>query len=294
MFFCKAHRCRGLALWVFAITQVVAPGGCTLQSSRLDLLPCLCGGGGTIFSRVHRRLVVANRLSSIIAAAAATSLPKEAEGKKHYCDPEKSCQKGRQDYAGEPMAGPEAAEPAEILLETPSAEGGSTGTASGLDAVALLSVQPTPLPVPLYAPTVTLAVEAAVVTFGGFDGRANADIAQPETATAKPVQKEAATSEEAKVVVGSLLLHGGTRGASAQWTRRQLPFSFFRPPALSCSCGLMCLLRRVFIVFESPPLLNVNCTPRLFPRIVLVAALQVLLSTYSHPSTCMQQRAAFV
>lgn len=277
----------------FLVSQVVAPGGCTLQSSRLDLLPCLCGGGGTIFSRVHRRLVVANRLSSIIAAAAAASPPRGAEEKKHYSDLEKSRKKRREGDAWEPTAGPETAEPAKTPLETPSAEGRSTAPASGLDALAMLSVQPTPLPVPLYAPTITLAVEAAVVAFGGSGGGANADMAQPETATAKPVQEETRISKEPKVVVGSLLLHGGTRGA----TRRALAAtSFFLSSALRHfpAVSVLCVVAaRFYCVSIHPVAHDVDYIFRICRRSVPVAALQVRLSTYLHPSTCMQQRAVF-
>lgn len=199
--------------WLFTLFQVLAPGGCALQSSRLDLLPCLCGGGGTIFSRVHRRLVIANKLTAI--AAVAGSLPNVLETRNQSATPHVFQSQPRKD----PPSGVGAAVPAEgeaagALLGISPTDGSPAGVPPGIEALAVLSVQPTPLPVPLHAPSLTVTVEAAVVSLGAPAEAPVADraaTAGPETLGQGSPQQEWRLREP-KVVVGSLLLHRGTRG----------------------------------------------------------------------------------
>lgn len=210
-------RCCWCAVWR---SQVLAPGGCALRSSRLDLLPCLCGGGGTIYSRAHRRLVVANKLTAIAAAAVAAATAtvnlspsrwgpgtRGQQASPHAFDPKA---KEGQEGTGSPWIGDArdaGGAPPDMVLGPSELSPG--GTPSGLEALAVLSVQPTPLPVPLYAPTLTLAVEAAVVTLRGRKQRGGgAHVA----ADSMEDPLSALDTQQPRVVVGSLLLHGGTRG----------------------------------------------------------------------------------
>ena len=207
---------------VTVVLQVLAPGGCALRSSRLDLLPCLCGGGGTIFSRAHRRLVVANKLTAIAAAAAAAAVaaavgpppnvwgpgPRGQPASPHLFDPKhKELQEG-----GGGLSLGDARDAGGFLSDVALAplDGAPGGASSRLEALAVLSVQPTPLPVPLYAPTLTLAVEAAVVTLRGRTEGDWGPSQDTESAEVPPVRPAGHTGP--KVVLGSLLLHGGTRG----------------------------------------------------------------------------------
>ncbi|CDJ31398.1 WD domain-containing protein, putative [Eimeria mitis] len=185
---------------------VLAPGGCALRSSRLDLLPCLCGGGGTIFSRAHRRLIVANKLTAVAAAAAAASAaaavgspgPRGQPASPHAFDSKPK--EGQEAGAGTPLSDARDAAlgtPVDAAL-TPL-EGAPGGAPTGVEALAVLSVQPTPLPVPLYAPTLTLAVEAAVVT---LRGRAQGGFGwTPEAAQSGGPSQLPADPGEAKVVL---------------------------------------------------------------------------------------------
>ncbi|KAL8447484.1 hypothetical protein Emed_004367 [Eimeria media] len=191
---------------------VLASGGCALRSSRLNLLPCLCGGGGTVFSRAHRRLVISNKLHAAAAASAVDapshlslrSRSQQSVAAPHTFEPQQqACYEG--------TAGPAEAlrlheDEAATVQSKDCSEGSmaSSASSSATDTLAVLSVQPTPLPVPLHAPSIAVAVEAAVVSIGGTPKRSSAD------------QEFAGTSSqrEPKVVVGSLLLHGGTRGSA--------------------------------------------------------------------------------
>ncbi|KEP60215.1 UNVERIFIED_CONTAM: hypothetical protein HHA_288940 [Hammondia hammondi] len=53
------------------VPLVLATGGCSAMTSRVDLLPCSCGGGGTIFSSFHQKLVIHNRLETAVVSPAA-------------------------------------------------------------------------------------------------------------------------------------------------------------------------------------------------------------------------------
>ncbi|KAL8429120.1 hypothetical protein Efla_003173 [Eimeria flavescens] len=189
---------------------IMAPGGCALRSSRIKLLPCLCGGGGTVFSRVHRRLVIANKLTAVGAAASGppSTSPLSSRSQLATAAPHTF---GVPQASGLATAGKAAqakaadGEDAESKVQSrgsPENPPGSTNSSSGSDALAVLSVQPTPLPVPLHAPLITVAIEAAVVTLGGAPARMTSD-------TMRPCERR-----EPKVVVGSLVLQGGTRGSA--------------------------------------------------------------------------------
>ncbi|PFH32160.1 hypothetical protein BESB_021010 [Besnoitia besnoiti] len=56
--------------FVCFLLQVLATGGCSSVTSRADLLPCTCGGGGTIYSSFHKKLFVHNRLQTAVVSAA--------------------------------------------------------------------------------------------------------------------------------------------------------------------------------------------------------------------------------
>ncbi|XP_026190985.1 uncharacterized protein LOC34624194 [Cyclospora cayetanensis] len=196
---------------------VLAPGGCGLRSNRLDLMPCLCGGGGTIFSRAHRRLVVANKLTAIAAAAASQPNAWESNGTPAAPRPLRSTHEtANQGGRNSPVL--EGGEVAGTLLGIASVDGAPMGAPSGLEALAVLSVQPTPLPVPLYAPSITLAVEAAVVTFGSVSAAVEArgwhEVPKGPEASRQETSEKGGPRKEPKVVLGSLLLHGGTRGSA--------------------------------------------------------------------------------
>ncbi|KAL8445945.1 hypothetical protein Emag_004910 [Eimeria magna] len=189
---------------------VLASGGCALRSSRLNLLPCLCGGGGTVFSRAHRRLVIANKLNAAAAASAVDapshfslrSRSQQSNAAPHVFEPQ---QQGCNEGAAGPAEALRLNEGEAATVQSKDCSEGSMASSafsSKTDALAVLSVQPTPLPVPLHAPSIAVAVEAAVVSIGGTPGRSSAD----QDFAASSIQREP------KVVVGSLLLHGGTRG----------------------------------------------------------------------------------
>ncbi|KAL8272881.1 hypothetical protein Esti_003190 [Eimeria stiedai] len=192
---------------------VLASGGCALRSSRLNLLPCLCGGGGTVFSRAHRRLVVANKLNAATAASAADTSSdfslrprsQQSIAVPHAFEPRQQGGYGGTARAAEALRLNED-EAAATVQSKGSSDGSvaSSAPSSGTDALAVLSVQPTPLPVPLHAPSIAVAVESAVVSIG-------------RTAEKSPPDQDFAVTlseKEPKVLVGSLLLHGGTRGSA--------------------------------------------------------------------------------
>lgn len=208
--FIKEASRYGCLLVVVLVFQVVATGGCASRSSRLDLLPCLCGGGGTIFSLVHRRLVIANKLTS---AAAASRAPEASLNVRVESATPRSFQ--NQQSNDEPSVAIENRPTKENEEEesqtrlTSSHERSLAGSSTATESVAVLSIQPTPLPVPLHAPSITVAVEAAVVTIEGPPVRPQGDT-DSETGGFQAFRSK--THHEPKVVIGSLLLHGGTRG----------------------------------------------------------------------------------
>lgn len=181
-----------------------------------------------MFSRAHRRLVVTNKLSAVAAAAAAAAAVAGAQpgmwsSRSQPATPHVFNSQNKEEYEDikvSPMA--DTQEASGSLREVPAVDGTSAAAPSGIEALAVLSVQPTPLPVPLYAPTITVTVEASVVTLRssslairGFQKSSDSS----DTAKVPNAKNSANIGDqiEPRVVVGSLLLHGGTRGMYGHW-----------------------------------------------------------------------------
>ncbi|KAL8431082.1 hypothetical protein ACSSS7_005487 [Eimeria intestinalis] len=256
---------------------VLAPGGCALRSSRLNLLPCLCGGGGTVFSRAHRRLVVANKLNAAAAASVADSpsdLSLRSRSQQSVAAPhtfrfqQQGCYEGSARQAE--TLGLNKGEAAATLQSNGCSEGSvaSSAPSSGTDALAVLSVQPTPLPVPLHAPSIAVAVEAAVVSIGGG----------PERSSSAQDFADTFSEREPKVVVGSLLLHGGTRGSALH---------VLTPLHLHAAEGSIRLRQRSALVLapcggsggEKAAQSEASCSPERLPQAGLHLGVSVVVSS---------------
>lgn len=232
--------CLSLRLRLGCDFQVKTPGGCPSESWSRIPSACLCGGAGTVYSHFHRRLQVKNAPhqhgggSPGAAAGQSSEVPREETAKTAVpcaAEPDSSAsasgregaaalQKGSCASSSSLRVGGREDSESSVVVEqetqpTPPGanfDADAATRSSGALSVEVLSVNPTILPLPLVAPTVTLAVESAVAAFAdetpglgaAAEGEGGGDGSEGEERAGSPALR--------RIEVGSLVLHGRDRG----------------------------------------------------------------------------------